>query len=108
MKEVLNRSEIIDYKQVEKIMDSYNLKKEEKPFGTDFQLAIGNKHRIVLERLKPLINGEARGFLYVRVLDDYMKTCSKNGHINVKNISSEAELRSIVERVIRYFEKETS
>lgn len=102
----MNRGEVMDYKQVEKIMDSYNLKKEEKAFGTDFQLVIGNKHRIVLERLKPLINGGVRGFLYARVLDDYRKTCSKNGHINVKNISSEAELRNIVERVIRYFEKE--
>lgn len=96
----------MDYKQIENIMSSYNLNKEEKPLGTDYQIVIGNKHRIILERLKPLINGGARGFLYVRVLEDYKMTCSKNGHINVKDISSENELRSIVERVIKYFEKE--
>lgn len=96
----------MDYKQIEKIMDSYNLYKEEKPFGTDYQILVGNKHRIILERLKPLINGGARGFLYVRILDDFKWTCSKNGHINVKDISSENELRSIVERVIRYFQNE--
>ncbi|MBU3191888.1 hypothetical protein K9O30_20825 [Clostridium bowmanii] len=48
----INRGEGMDYKKVEKIMDSFNLMKEQKPFGTDFQITIGNRHRIILERLK--------------------------------------------------------
>lgn len=98
----------MDYAQVVKIMDSYKLNKEEKPFGTDYQIVIGDKHRIILERLKPLVNGGVRGFLYVRVLDNYKKVCSRNGHINVKYISGETELRRIVESVINYITKEFS
>ena len=95
----------MEYDQIEKIMLSYGLKKHEISAGTNFTYVKGNKHRVILERLRPLINGGVRGFLYAVVLDEYKNSCSKNGHINIKNINSESELRSIVERVIGCLEK---
>ncbi|MTI68590.1 MAG: hypothetical protein FH753_18570 [Firmicutes bacterium] len=95
----------MNYNQIEKIMLSYNLIKYEISEGTNFKFLKGNRHRVILERLRPLKKGGASGFLYVEVLDKYKDSCSKNGHINVKEISSEVELRNIVENLISYFEE---
>ncbi len=95
----------MDYKQVEKAMLSFGLKKHEISEGVNFTFTKGNYHRIILERLRPLASGGARGFLYVAMLDEYKNNCSKNGHINVKNIGSKLELRGIVKRIIGYLEK---
>ena len=95
----------MDYKQVEKVMLSFGLKKHEISEGANFTFAKGNYHRIILERLRPLASGGARGFLYVEKLEEYKNNCSKNGHINIKNIGNEAELRGIVERIIDHLDK---
>ena len=88
--------------QIEKIMLSYGLRKHDISEGSNFIYIKGNKHKIILERLRPIANGGARGFLYVAVLDKYKGNCSKNGHINVRNIGSESSLRSLVEKVIEH------
>ena len=84
-------------------MYSYGLSKHDISEGSNFTYKKGNKHRIILERLRPLANGGARGFLYVAFLDEYKSICSKNGHVNVKNIDSETKFRNIVEKIIKYF-----
>ena len=93
----------MDYKQIDAIMLSYGLGKHDISEGTNYTFIKGNNHRIILERLKELDEGGARGFLYAEVLDEYKNSCSKNGHINVKDIESEVKLKSIIERVINYF-----
>jgi len=95
---------ILDYKQIDAIMLSYGLGKHDSSGGTNYSFIKGSKHRIILERLKELDEGGARGFLYAVVLDDYKNKCSKNGHINVKDIWNESKLRRIVEQVIAHFD----
>ena len=94
----------MDYKQIDEIMLSYGLEKHDISEGTNYTFRKGDNHRVILERLKELSQGGARGYLYAVVLDDYKNKCSKNGHINVKDIANRSKLRSIVERIIAYFD----
>lgn len=94
----------MNYFEAEKILLSYGLEKYTISEGTNFRYIKGKKHKVILERLKPLSQGGVRGFLYVKVLEDYKDRCSKNGHINIKDLS-EAQLKSILERLINYYDK---
>ncbi|WP_353094753.1 hypothetical protein [Tissierella praeacuta] len=94
----------MNYSQIEQIMLSYGLKKHEISEGTNFTYTKKGKHRIILERLRLLTQGGVGGFLYVELLDEYKNICSKNGHINVKGIGNEEELRNIVEKIINVLE----
>ena len=94
----------MDYNQIKNVMISLGLRHHEISEGTNFTFVNGNKRRIILERLRPLEQGGARGFLYVALLEEYKDCCSKNGHINVKNISSEQDLIVLVKRIIAALE----
>ncbi len=94
----------MDYNQIENILLSYGLRKGNVYDGTySFQYVKGKKHKIIFERLRPLKNGGAGGYLYAVVLDEYKHRCSKNGHLCLSKIKSEYEFKNILERVIAYF-----
>jgi len=94
----------LDYNQIEKILLSFGLEEHSNSEGTHFTFNKGNNHRIIFERLRPLKNGGAGGYLYAVVLNDYKHKCSKNGHICVRNIGNQIELRNLIEQVIKYFD----
>ena len=94
----------LDYNQIENILLSFGLEKHSNSEGTHFTFYKGNNHRIIFERLRPLKNGGAGGYLYAVVLDDYKNKCSKNGHICISKMSNETELRNLVKSVVNYFD----
>ncbi|MCB2313258.1 DOG1 domain-containing protein [Clostridium tagluense] len=94
----------MDYNQIEKILKSFGLEEHSNSEGTHFTFTKGNNHRIIFERLRPLTNGGAGGYLYAVVLEDCKSKCSKNGHICVSKLRNESELRTLVERVINHFD----
>ena len=93
----------MDYNQAEKILLSFNLEKHTTAEGTHFTFSKAGKHRIIFERLRPLNRGGAGGYLYAEVLDEYKNQCSKNGHISVRKLNGEIELRNLVQQVIMHF-----
>ncbi|HYE11113.1 MAG TPA: hypothetical protein VEF53_13115 [Patescibacteria group bacterium] len=93
----------MDYIQIRNVLLSLGLKEHSNSEGTHFTFFKGDKHRIIFERLRPFKNGGAGGYIYAKVVDEYRNKCSKNGHICVRNIENENELRNLLEQVIRYF-----
>ncbi|TGE31452.1 hypothetical protein [Desulfosporosinus sp. Sb-LF] len=94
----------MDYNQIENILLSFGLEQHSNSEGTHFTFHKGKKHKIIFERLKPLDNGGAGGYLFAKVLEEYKNQCSKNGHISVRKINSEIELRNLVQQVIMHFD----
>ena len=94
----------MDYNQIKKMLLSFGLVEHSNSEGTHFTFHKVKKHKIIFERLRPLDDGGAGGYLYAVVLDEYKSRCSRNGHISVSKLRNEIELNGLVERVIKHFD----
>lgn len=94
----------MDYKQIKEIMLSLGLEEGENSEGTKFTFRKGKNHIKIIDRLKPSLNGGVVGYVYVKELNDFKGSYSKHGHIPLRKLESESDLKDIIKRMIEHFD----